>query len=95
MAKTARLDLRLHPDDDALIRRAAEHRHESVNAFVARAARREAEQVLLERTFAVLGGDEFDALTARLEVPGRVSARLAAVLSAPAPWDRGGKSSGA
>jgi len=85
MAKTARLDLRLHPDVSALIRNAAEHMHESVNAFVARVARREAEHVLLDRTFAVLDADEFDEFATRLDQPPRLKPCPASFLSEPDP----------
>lgn len=89
MAKTARVDLRLHPNDDAMIRRAAEHLHESVNAFVTRVARSEAEQVLFDRSFAVLDGDEFDRIERRLDRPPRPSARLQAFLGDDAASPRG------
>ena len=91
MAKTARVDLRLHPDDDALIRRAAEHLHESVNVFVARVARSEAEQVLFDRSFAAVDGDEFDRLERRLRQPPRPNARLKAFLAEEAKPARGAR----
>lgn len=89
MAKSARMDLRLHPDDDDLIRRAALHLHESVNAFVARVARREAAEMLLERTFATLEADEFDKLEARFDHTPQPDERLLALMKAPDPWGHG------
>lgn len=86
MTKSARLELRLHPDDDAMIRRAAEHVHQSVNTFVAGAARAAAERVVLERSFAVLEADEFDELLRRLDEPSAPNQRLARLLDTSPPW---------
>lgn len=86
MTKSARLELRLHPDDDAMIRRAAEHVHQSVNTFVAGAARAAAERVVLERSFAVLEADEFDELVRRLDEPSAPNQRLARLLDTSPPW---------
>ena len=83
------MDLRLHPDDDDLIRRAAFHSHESVNAFVARVARREAAQMLLDRTFATLEADEFVALEARLDQTAQPDDRLVDLMKAPDSWGHG------
>ena len=49
MAKAARLDMRLDPADDYLIRRAAEAAGTTVSAFVLASARAEATHLLAER----------------------------------------------
>lgn len=89
MAKTARMELRLHPDDDALIRRAANERHESVNVFVARAARAAAEEVVIERSMAFLDPEEYDELLHRMDEPPSPNHRLAALLDSTPPWADG------
>ena len=86
MTKSARVELRLHPDDDAMIRRAADHVHQSVNTFVAGAARAAAERVVLDRSFAVLEADEFDELLLRLDEPSAPNRRLSRLLDTSPPW---------
>lgn len=86
MTKSARVELRLHPDDDAMIRRAAAHVHQSVNTFVAGAARAAAERVVLNRSFAIVDADEFDELMLRLDEPPAPNKRLSSLLDSSPPW---------
>lgn len=86
VTKSARVELRLHPDDDAMIRRAAAHVHQSVSGFVAGAAQTAAERVVLDRSFAVLDADEFDELMLRLDEPSAPNRRLSSLLDTSPPW---------
>ena len=80
------MELRLHPDDDALIRRAASESHESINVFVARAARQAAEQVVFERSIAFLDPEEYDDLLLRVDEPPSPNRRLTQLLDSRPPW---------
>jgi uncharacterized protein (DUF1778 family) len=69
VAKSERVDLRLEPDDDELIRRAAEECGMSVSAFLVTSARERAERVVIDRAFGLLDDDAWDDFVARLEAP--------------------------
>lgn len=75
MAKAARLDMRLDPADDYLIRRAAEVSGTSVSAFVLASARSEAAHVLADRLVFPLDESAWKAFKRRLAAkPRRVPA---------------------
>jgi uncharacterized protein (DUF1778 family) len=81
------LNLRIRPDDRGLIDRAAELTGKTRTDFVLEAARRAAEDALLDRTLFVAGPDAFAAFRARLDEAPRPNDRLRRALQTPAPWD--------
>lgn len=55
--------------------------------FVLEAARRAAEETVLDRTVFTVGPKAFAEFVARLDAPPRPNARLRRVLKTPPPWD--------
>ena len=78
--KDERLQIRVGPDDKALLERAAAASHLNVSAFVVQAAAARAEEILAERSSVRLSEQAATALTAALERPGQVNERLARAL---------------
>ena len=76
MANTARLDMRLHPADDYLIRRAAEVAGMTVSAFVLAGARASASTVLADRLVFPLAEAEWKEFNRRLKSRPRRKSRL-------------------
>lgn len=87
MAKTERVDLRLDPDDDDLIRRAADECGMSVSAFLVSSARERAQRMLMDRAFGVLDGAAWDEFAARLAAPPTRNERLAELFADPDPFE--------
>jgi uncharacterized protein (DUF1778 family) len=81
------LNLRIKPDDRGLIDRAAKLTGKTKTDFVLDAARRAAEDALLDRTLFVVGPEAFDAFRARLDEPPRPNEKLRRALQTPAPWE--------
>ena len=81
------LNLRIKPDDRGLIDRAAKLTGKTKTDFVLEAARRAAEDALLDRTLFVVGPEAFDAFRARLDEPPHPNKKLRRTLQTPAPWE--------
>lgn len=78
--KTRRIETRVDPDSEQRIAEAAALMHESVSAFVLRAARSEADRVLARSDATLMPAEQFDALVRSLDEPDEapVLARVAA-----------------
>lgn len=83
VTRTARFDIRLDPEDDFVIRRAAEVAGTSVSAFIVSSARDEAKHLLADRTVFVLDPEDWDRLQGRLAAPARVNRRLKRLFDEP------------
>ena len=83
MAKAARLDMRLDPADDFLIRRAAEVSGTSVSAFVLASARVEAAHVLADRLVFPLDDEAWREFTRRLDARPKRKPRLEKLAKQP------------
>ena len=81
------LNIRIRPDVRGLIDRAAELAGKNRTDFVLDAARRAAEETLLDRTLFVVGPKAYREFLARLDAPPKPNARLRKSMRAPAPWD--------
>jgi len=81
------LNLRIKPEDRGLIDRAAQLTGKTKTVFVLEAARRAAEDALLDRTLFLVGPEAFDAFRARLDEPPRPNDRLRRTMQTPAPWE--------
>ncbi len=81
------LNLRIKPADRGLIDRAAQLTGKTKTDFVLEAARRAAEDALLDRTLFVVGPDAFDAFRARLDQKPQPNDKLRRSLETPAPWE--------
>lgn len=86
--KDARLNLRLRPDDNELIRRAAMATEQSVTDFLTSSAIDRAHEVLADqRTFA-LDEETWDQFVALLDAPVEPDPHLAALFSRPSRISR-------
>ncbi len=81
------LNLRIKPQLRELIDRAAEIAGKNRTDFVLDAARRAAEDALLDRTVFAVSPHAYREFLARLDAPPRPSKRLRKSLNTPAPWD--------
>jgi uncharacterized protein (DUF1778 family) len=87
-SKTERLNLRLTPAQDTVLRRAAEARGEAVSDYVLRHAVEAAETDLADRRVFVLGDKAWRRLQDTLNRPPRPAARLRRLLSEPSILDK-------
>ena len=83
--KSSRLNLRVAPEDEALLRRAAAEAGESVSEFLVESARVRAEMLLADRTRFVLDDEQWDAFCASIERPARDWPELRALFERPRP----------
>ena len=81
------LNLRIKPDDRELIDRAAQLTGKTKTEFVLEAARRAAEDALLDRTLFFVGPEAFEAFRARLDEPPHPNNKLRRALQTAAPWE--------
>ncbi len=83
------VNIRLGDDTRSLIDRAAQAQGRSRSEFMVAAARRAAEEALLDQTVFVLEPDAFDDFMRRLDQPPKANEALKRTLAAPAPWTIG------
>jgi len=82
------LNIRIKPDERSLIDRAAQARGQNRTDFILDAARRAAEEALLDRTLISVSEDAYRKFLARLDAPPKPNARLRKSLRTPAPRDK-------
>jgi uncharacterized protein (DUF1778 family) len=82
------LNLRIKPELRVLIDRAAQLAGKNRTDFVLDAARRAAEDALLDRTVFSVGSRAYAEFLARLDAPPQPSERLRRTMRTAAPWDR-------
>jgi uncharacterized protein (DUF1778 family) len=82
------LNMRIKPDERALIDRAARARGQTRTDFILEAARRAAEEALLDRTLITVSEDAYRKFLARLDAPPNPNARLRKTMRTRAPWDK-------
>jgi uncharacterized protein (DUF1778 family) len=87
-SKTERLNLRLTPAQDEVLRRAAEVGGESMSEYVLRHAIDAAEMELADRRVFVVDDDAWDELQAALSRPAVRKAQLAKLLAKPSVLER-------
>lgn len=85
-ARSARFGLRATPEQEAVLRRAAEVAHKSLTDFILDAACQAAEQTLLDQRLFMVSGSQYQALLEMLERPEADSAGLADLFARRAPW---------
>ena len=83
--KTSRLNLRVAPADDALLRQAAELTGETLSEFVVESARERAERLVADRTRFVLDAEEWSAFCEALDRPAEVNPALRELFERPRP----------
>src|SRR6202162_4806460 len=87
-ARRGTLNLRIKPEDRGLIDRAAHLAGKNRTDFVLEAARRAAEDALLDRTVFTVSPEAYAEFLARLDAPPQPNERLRRTMRALVPWDR-------
>ena len=82
------LNLRIKPELRGLIDRAAQLAGKNRTDFVLEAARRAAEDALLDRTVFIVSPKAYAEFLKRLDAPPQPNDRLRRTMRAKAPWDR-------
>lgn len=82
------LNLRIKPALRGLIDRGAEVSGKNLTDFVLDAARRAAEDALMDRTVFVVNPKAYAEFLARLDAPPAPNERLRRTLRTPAPWEK-------
>lgn len=87
-ARSARLGLRATPEQEAVLRRAADVVHKSLTDFILDSACLAAEQTLLDQRLFMVSGSQYQALMDLLEQPEQANEGLRDLFSRKAPWDK-------
>ena len=85
-ARSARLGLRATPEQEAVLRRAADVAHKSLTDFILDSACLAAEQTLLDQRLFMVSGSRYQALMDLLERPEQANEGLAGLFARKAPW---------
>ena len=85
--KRQSLNLRIKPEERGLIDRAAKSLGKNRTDFVLDAARRAAEDALLDRTVLMVSPKAYAEFLARLDAPPQPNERLQKTLRTVAPWE--------
>lgn len=85
-ARSARLGLRATPEQEAVLRRAAEAAHKSLTDFVLDAAYRAAEQTLLDQRLFMVSGSQYQALLDMMDRPDADNPGLVELFSRRPVW---------
>lgn len=85
--RSARLGLRATPEQEAVLRRAAELAHKSLTDFILDSACQAAEQTLLDQRLFMVSGRHYQAFLELLERPERSNKGLRDLLARKAPWE--------
>jgi uncharacterized protein (DUF1778 family) len=86
-ARSARLGLRATPEQEAVLRRAAEVAHKSLTDFILDSACLAAEQTLLDQRLFMVSGSQYQALMDLLERPEQANDGLRELFAREAPWN--------
>lgn len=86
-ARREALNLRIRPQVRNLIDRAAELTGKNRTDFVLDAARRAAEEAILDRTVFTLDSKAYREFLARLDAPAKPNRRLLKTMQTPVPWE--------
>lgn len=84
--RSARLGLRATPEQEVVLRRAAEVTHKSLTEFILDSACLAAEQTLLDQRLFMVSGSQCQALMNLLEQPEETNEGLRDLFSRQAPW---------
>ena len=85
--KRQSLNLRIKPEERGLIDRAAKTLGKNRTDFMLDAARRAAEEALLDRTIFTVSSKAYAEFLARLDAPPQPNERLRRTMRTSAPWD--------
>jgi len=83
------LNIRIRADERSLIDRAAAARGTTRTDFILDAARRAAEDTLLDRALVLVSPKAYAEFVARLDAPAKPNTLLRQTMRAPVPWNTG------
>src|SRR5258708_7163192 len=83
------LNLRIPPAERRLIDRAARSAGKTRTDFILEAARRAAEDAILDRAVTAVSPEAYAAFVARLDAPPQPNERLRKTMQTPEPWAKG------
>jgi uncharacterized protein (DUF1778 family) len=86
--RRATLNIRIKADERGLIDRAARARGQNRTDFILEAARRAAEDALLDRTLITVSPEGYKEFVKRLDAKPRPNARLRKTMQAAPPWEK-------
>jgi uncharacterized protein (DUF1778 family) len=81
------LNMRIRPEDRSLFDWAAKVQGKTRTDFIIEAARRAAEEALLDRTLVQVSAEAYGQFLARLDAPPQPNAGLKKTMQAKAPWE--------
>lgn len=84
--RSARFGLRATPEQESVLRRAAEVSQKSLTDFILESACSAAQQTLLDQRLFVVSADNADTLLALLDRPAQVNAGMQDLFSRTPPW---------
>jgi uncharacterized protein (DUF1778 family) len=87
-SRSARLGIRATPEQEAILKRAADARHKSLTEFILDSACSAAEQTLLDQRLFVVPGGQYESLMELLDRPAKANPGLKRLFSKKAPWDK-------
>jgi uncharacterized protein (DUF1778 family) len=87
-ARSARLGLRATPEQEVVLRRAAEVAHKSLTEFILDSACLAAQQTLLDQRLFMVSGSQYQALMDSLEQPEQANEGLRDLFARNAPWTK-------
>lgn len=85
-ARSARLGLRATPEQETVLRRAAEVAHKSLTDFILESACLAAEQTLLDQRLFMVSESQYQALMELIERPEQPNEGLRDLFARKAPW---------
>lgn len=85
-ARSARLGLRATPQQEVVLRRAAEVAHKSLTDFILDSACLAAEQTLIDQRLFLVSGSQYQALIDLLDQPEQQNPGLQDLFARKAPW---------
>lgn len=88
ITRSARLGLRATPEQEKVLRRAADVSHKSLTDFILDSACLAAEQALLDQRLFMVSGTQYQTLLDLLDQPELDNPGLKDLFSRKAPWER-------
>lgn len=88
VTRSSRLGLRATPEQEAVLRRAAEVAHKSLTDFILDSACQAAEQTLLDQRLFMVSGSQYEAFLDLLDSPSQENEGLRDLFTQRAPWDK-------
>lgn len=85
--RSARLGVRATPEQEAVLRRAADVARKTLTDFILDSACKAAEQTLLDQRLFMVSGSQYQALMDLLERPEQSNDGLRDLFARKAPWD--------